>query len=199
MFDLPIFFHHFNRLQRLVGLALDSIWNTTKLRLNGATLGQGVSVGGKLKVYCAPGGRIIIGNRVRFRSGFQLNPLAHSLPNAIWVGRNGTLLVEDGAGLSATTIVCASRITIGHSTLVGSGTQIYDTDFHPLTAEARRRHEPPLSSPVVIEPECFIGAFCIILKGVTIGRGSVVGAGSVVTRCIPPGEVWAGNPARRVR
>lgn len=50
--------------------------------------------------------------------------------------------------------------------------------------------------PVVIEDDCFIGHGAIILMGVTVGRGSIVGAGSVVTSDVPPGSVVAGNPAR---
>lgn len=52
---------------------------------------------------------------------------------------------------------------------------------------------------VTIEHDAFIGAGCIILKGVTIGACSIVGAGSVVTKSIPPGQVWAGNPAKFIR
>ena len=53
--------------------------------------------------------------------------------------------------------------------------------------------------PVVIKDGAFIGAHCIILKGVSIGEKSVVGAGSVVTKSIPDGEIWAGNPAKFIR
>lgn len=54
-------------------------------------------------------------------------------------------------------------------------------------------------NPVVIKNGVFIGANSIILKGVTIGEKAIVGAGSVVTRSIPDGEIWAGNPAKFIR
>jgi len=53
--------------------------------------------------------------------------------------------------------------------------------------------------PTVIEEYASIGSSSTILCGVTIGRGAVVGAGSVVTKNIPAGEIWAGNPARFFR
>lgn len=46
---------------------------------------------------------------------------------------------------------------------------------------------------------CFVGARSILLPGVTVGDGAVVGTGSVVTRDVPPGEVWAGNPAHFIK
>lgn len=52
---------------------------------------------------------------------------------------------------------------------------------------------------VIIEHDAFIGAGCIILKGVTIGACSVIGAGSVVTKSVPPYQVWAGNPAKFIK
>lgn len=54
-------------------------------------------------------------------------------------------------------------------------------------------------APIVIEDDVFIGAHCIISKGVTIGARSIVAAGSVVVKSIPPDEVWGGNPARFIK
>ena len=58
---------------------------------------------------------------------------------------------------------------------------------------------PENDAPVVIEDDVWCGANVTILKGVTIGENSVVGAGSVVTKSIPDNEIWAGNPAKLVR
>ena len=55
------------------------------------------------------------------------------------------------------------------------------------------------AKPIIIEDDVFIGARCLVLKGVTIGRGAMVGAGSVVTKNIPPCEIWAGNPAKYIK
>ena len=54
-------------------------------------------------------------------------------------------------------------------------------------------------APVVIGDDVFVGAKCIILKGVTIGKGAIIGAGSVVTKNIPARQIWAGNPAKFIR
>ena len=54
-------------------------------------------------------------------------------------------------------------------------------------------------APVVIENNVFIGAHCIILKGVSIGENSIIGAGSVVTKNVPANQIWAGNPAKFIR
>ncbi|MEZ4731732.1 MAG: DapH/DapD/GlmU-related protein [Caldilineaceae bacterium] len=93
-------------------------------------------------------------------------------------------------------LVAAERIVIGDRVQVGANSTIVDTDFHPLTAEGRARDFlAGAHAPIVIEDDIFIGMQSLILKGVTIGRGSVVGAGSVVTRDVPPGVVVAGKPA----
>ncbi|MCS7070899.1 MAG: hypothetical protein NZM00_05290 [Anaerolinea sp.] len=83
---------------------------------------------------------------------------------------------------------------------MGANSIITDTDFHPLTADARRIDPTQgRTAPVIVEDEVFIGMQAIILKGVRLGRGCVIGAGSVVTQDVPPGMIAAGNPARVIR
>jgi acetyltransferase-like isoleucine patch superfamily enzyme len=98
------------------------------------------------------------------------------------------------------TICAEERIIIGDDVWVGANCVIADTDFHPLDLAARLAH--PLdgaTAPITIEDGVFIGMQSLILKGVTIGARSVIGAGSVVTRDVPPGVIAAGNPARIIR
>ena len=92
------------------------------------------------------------------------------------------------------------RITIGDRVWVGANTVISDTDFHPLDP-ARRRADPLAANtaPISIADDVFIGMHALILKGVSIGAGAVIAAGSVVTRDVPAGSVVAGNPARVIR
>lgn len=88
------------------------------------------------------------------------------------------------------------RVTIGDFTLLGPAVQIY-TATHPLNAELRRSQES--GKPIAIGSDVWIGGGAIVCPGVTIGAKSVVGAGSVVTRDIPPGVFAAGNPCRVIR
>ena len=98
------------------------------------------------------------------------------------------------------TICAAERIIIGNNVAVGANTIITDTDFHPLDFKQRPlKSSEGKTASVVIEDDVFIGVNCMILKGVTIGQGSVVGAGSVVTNGVPPYAIVAGNPATFVR
>ena len=158
------------------------------------------------KVYGMPriqryrGSQIKLGKSLWLRSSRSSNPLSPNHP-IVLATRNATAKIEigDHVGLTGTTIVAASGISIGDRTLVGANCTIVDTDFHPLNPIQRLTH--PLdghSSPIVIKQDVFIGMNSIILKGVTIGRGAVIGAGSVVTQDIPAYSIAAGNPARIV-
>jgi acetyltransferase-like isoleucine patch superfamily enzyme len=97
--------------------------------------------------------------------------------------------------------VCQKFVTLGAKVMVGGGSEIVDTDFHPLDPVARLRHDAAAvaTAPVVIGDEAWIGGRVLVLKGVTIGARAIIGAGAVVTRDVPTAEVWAGNPARRIR
>jgi maltose O-acetyltransferase len=93
-------------------------------------------------------------------------------------------------------VLDVARVTIGSHTLIGPAVQIY-TASHPLDARLRREQE--FGKPVAIGSDVWIGGGAIICPGVTIGDRAVIGAGSVVTRDIPPGVVAAGNPCRGLR
>jgi acetyltransferase-like isoleucine patch superfamily enzyme len=97
--------------------------------------------------------------------------------------------------------ICASeKIIIGDRVTVGANSTIVDTDFHPLQPNLRQAQpQGAEGSAVTIEDDVFIGMNCLILKGVTIGYGSVIGAGSVVTQSVPASMVVAGNPAKVIR
>lgn len=88
----------------------------------------------------------------------------------------------------------AAQVRIGANVSLGMRTMVI-TGTHKLGSSARRADES-VSMPVTIEDGCWIGANVTILPGVTLGRGSVVGAGSVVTKSYPPNSKLAGSPAR---
>jgi acetyltransferase-like isoleucine patch superfamily enzyme len=108
--------------------------------------------------------------------------------------------IADGVGLSGVTVVAYNGIEIGARTLIGAEVLIVDTDCHPLDPEKRAASpcEGWKSKPISIGSDVFIGTRAIILKGVTIGNGAIVGAGSVVTRDVASRDIVAGNPAVRV-
>jgi len=136
------------------------------------------------------GGRLIIGDRVRLRSTVARTEL-ETTPG-------GTLEIGEGTFINyGSSIAASDRVTIGARCLLGTYTLVMDNAFHRL--EPERRMERPKSAPVVLEDNVWLGARAIVLPGVTIGTDSVIAAGSVVTRDIPPRHLAAGVPARIVR
>lgn len=120
------------------------------------------------------------------------------------------VLINEG-----TTFYCRVGITIGNDVMFSWGITVVDSNFHSLDskerlnemANARKRFEEGQmgngadwskikSAPIVIKDKAWIGFNSIIMKGVTIGEGAVVGAGSVVTKDVPDYAVVGGNPAR---
>jgi len=111
------------------------------------------------------------------------------------------IVIGNNTGMSGGVIYAVESVIIGAYVTIGANVSIFDTDFHPIEYRARRTQDfsTVKSSPVAIEDDVWIGAHSIILKGVRIGRGAVIGAGSVVTKDIPPFTLWAGNPARFIK
>ncbi len=143
-----------------------------------------------------------IGKNFHCNSG-NANPIGRNTCSYIFVAPGAVLTIGDDVGMSNTAIVCHTSIAIGNRVKMGGGVVIYDTDFHSLDPVLRSNPATDApnaaKTPVVIEDDVFVGAHCTILKGVRICRGAVIGACSVVTKHIPAGEVWAGNPAKCIK
>lgn len=115
------------------------------------------------------------------------------------LGPDGIIKIGDNVGISGATVSARSEIVIGDNVLIGSGALISDNDAHPLHPNDRHDASKTLCAPVKIGNDVFIGARSIILKGVKLGTGCVVGAGSVVSRDVPELTVVAGNPAKIIK
>ena len=126
--------------------------------------------------------------------------------------RNGSsLIVGNNTAINgATSFSIASSVEIGSNVLISYECMIMDHDGHSPNPEIRKNDLPDLLEghpkawesvkilPVRIEDSAWIGARSIILKGVTVGQGAIVAAGSVVSKSVPPFVIVAGNPAREV-
>lgn len=147
------------------------------------------------------GADIIIGKRFCMVSNSRYNSIGVFQPVMLYaVGKNSRIEIGNDVGISGATVSTLKSVTIGDNVLIGSGALIVDNDAHPIKRNGRRYGKKFVKSePIVIGNEVFIGARAIILKGVTIGDGSTVGAGSVVTHSIPPSSIVAGNPASMIR
>lgn len=129
-----------------------------------------------------------------------MNPIASNLQADVYVEPGATLTIGNNVGMSSTRLWIHESARIGNNVKIGGCVLITDTDAHPMDYVARRSsNEGTKSAPVVIEDDVWVGAHCIILKGVTIGARSVIGAGSVVTKSIPADCVAAGNPCRVIK
>lgn len=163
----------------------------------------GVSWNSRLRVFGAPviqrhrGSSIVVGQGVAMRSWKTSNPLTPARRVVLATrARGACIVIGNNAGMTGTIIVATREVTVGERVMLGSNTVIVDTDFHPLQPDRRReRPQDGDVEPVHIGDDVFIGMGAIVLKGVSIGARSVIGAGSVVTGDIPPDCVAAGNPA----
>lgn len=138
-----------------------------------------------------------IGSQCIFRSNPESNPIGVDQPITFCtLLPSAKILIGDRVGMSGGTICARQLIEIGNDTLIGANTYIFDNDFHAIDSIARAADDytQVRAVPVRIGSNVFIGTRCIILKGVSIGDNTIIGAGSVVTQSIPANAVASGNP-----
>lgn len=174
-------------------------YNRMYMRMKGVSFGEGFRIIGSVKLI--GGGKISIGNNFMMTSGLHVNPISANLQGSFYTGSHDAVIrIGDNVGMSSTRMWIDKGLTIGNNVKIGACVLLIDTDSHPIDYRVRRSsNEGTKSAPIIIGDDVWIGAHTIVLKGVTIGARSVIGAGSVVTKSIPADCIAAGNPCRVIR
>ena len=184
---------------RNVRMWIDLLWNWLIFHYKDVRVGQNINIRGRVRVYGK--GKLILADDITINSHIRYNPIGGQSGCIFNVGEGAKIVIGCGTGISNTAFCAYQKIEIGEDVYIGGNCYIYDTDFHSLRKEDRMKNPDTHieTKPVYIADGVWLGASVIVLKGVTIGENSVVGAGSVVTKDIPPNQVWAGNPARYIK
>lgn len=172
-----------------------------KLTFKRVSFGQNITFYGKPIITMALNSEITIGDSVVLCSNAKNTDLGTNHPVILrTLSKNASLRIGSDTGISGATICAATSVSIGKGCLIGANVTIMDTDFHPIYSLTRRYDKTNIvTSKVEIKDNVFIGYNAIILKGVTIGKNSVVAAGSVVVNSIPENVIVGGNPARIIK
>jgi acetyltransferase-like isoleucine patch superfamily enzyme len=166
-----------------------------------ARTGKGVRVTHRAQVFnhTHDPARLIVGDHV-------------VLDGTLEVYDRGRLSIGDYSFIGRSRIYASHDLTIGRWVYVSDGCAIMDSDLHPTNTDLRRAtseawargrridvYDRVSAASVSIGDSAWIGFGCVILKGVRIGEGAIVAAGSVVTSGVPDWTVVAGSPARAIR
>ncbi len=187
------YFHTVHVLRRRFRTLLGNYFYAVA-RLKGVSFGSRPVIAGRPHFRVYPGSTIQIGRKAEFLSGSRDNLIGINRPCMLsTLDENSKIIIGDNCGLSGTVIGAHIEIRLGSHVKCGANTLITDGDWHP---EDPRSGKP---QPVIIEDNVWLGVNSVILKGVTIGRDTVIGANSVVTKNIPAGVIAAGNPCKVIR
>ena len=154
----------------------------------------------------------IIHNMRHQRDAIRVGAGTHIKGELLTFAHGGEISIGDHCYLGDQSRVWSAKsISIGDRVLISHNVNIFDSLTHPISPRERHKHYLEIvtnghprradlgEAPVQIDDDVWIGCLSIVLRGVTIGKGAIVGAGSVVSKDVPPFTVVAGNPARIIR
>ncbi len=172
-----------------------TIWNKFVMSMSGITYGRKFRSCGSI-LFRKYGGSIIMGDNISINSNRIADPIGGDCKSIFVTSGMGNIQIGHNVGISNAAFFSSNSIIIEDNVCIGAGCKIYDTNFHSIYPDERLNGNLKIkTAPVRIKSKAFIGGHCIILKGVTIGEGAVIAAGSVVSKDVPDYEVWGGNPA----
>ncbi|MEJ6589626.1 MAG: acyltransferase [Crocinitomicaceae bacterium] len=178
------------------------------MKISFVTIHRSVKTGAKLRfrgfphLEIFPKANLVIGNHVLLNSwntGYHLS-MFHPVKILLHTS-NANLKIGDNTRIHGTCIHVKSGVSIGKNCLIAANTQIFDCNGHATAMNEPELRLVQTDTPkeIIIEDNVWIGTACIILPGAHIGKGSVIGAGSVVSGIIPPNSIAKGNPATVVQ
>lgn len=165
-------------------------------------IGRNINCWGRVLIWKSPESSIVIGNNLRIVSNHLRSGIAMHSKLKLTAFSEAKIIIGDAVAMVGTSITCRTTcIEIMEGTIIGPNVIIVDSDFHVLWPPENRNFNMGYENdrPVKICKNVWIGMSCIILKGVTIGENSIIAAGSIVTKDIPPNVVAGGNPAKVIR
>lgn len=177
-----------NPYYMLIKRVVSAVWRVVnaKIWLIRCQQGKLVTLRGIPRVDC--NGEIILGNRVRIWSHIHKTQLS--------AGGKGKLIIGDNTFINCGSLISAQHeIRIGKNCQIATGVIMMDSDFHGTQGE----DSSTKISPIIIEDDVWLATRVVVLKGVTIGKGSTVATGAVVTKDIPPYSIAAGVPAKVIK
>ena len=186
--------HYFNIVVRNITLKLWTIYNYCSAKWWKIIIGGNCKFRGKTIFRNLPYSTIKIGDNCTFLSNHRSNLIGIYSPCVLsTIQRNAKIEIGDNCGFSGTVIGCALHIKLGNNVRCGANTMITDTDWH--TDDYRTSPD----KAVIIDDNVWLGYGVKVLKGVHIGRNSLIGANSLVTKDIPDNVIAAGNPCRVIK
>ena len=161
--------------------------------------------------------KILIWRGLRVEKGTHLGNISCDWPNKLIIGSDCD--IQDGVDFKiwhpfdsdtyikignkvfighACEFVCNTKITIGNDCLIASRTTFVDVG-HRTDPNANMNVQGTIAEEITIEEDVWIGSSCVVIKGVTIGKGAIIAAGSLVNKSVPPYQIWGGVPAKFIK
>ena len=167
--------------------------------IKGVRIGRKVNFNGFPVIRRYANSKITIGDNCTFNSARNSVKVGlHGRCTLVTLIKNSEIVFGNNSGGSGIMVIAATKIIVGNNVLIGSHTMIIDNDFHHSDPRKRYVNEDIPARRIIIEDNVFIGTNCMILKGITIGKNSVIGANSVVITSIPENSIAIGNPCKIV-
>ena len=159
----------------------------------GITYGANFQARGVAYFFRSIGSKIIIGDNATFISSSRFNYRGLNHKCILQTSSNGNIRIGNNCGFSGVSIVSSIGVEIGDNVMCGANVMIGDRNDHE---DKYPQFQP---EKIRIQDNVWIGMNCVIMKGVTIGENSIIGANSIVTKDIPANSIAVGNPCRVIK